>query len=582
MLARFGTGVTPNTGCTSTNNGVDYCYDQAGQLTSETSYGRRLQFQYDNASNRTRVTFPDSNYFTYDYDVMNRATAVRENGAASPPGVLDLYAYDRLSRRTSQGRGNNDAVTYTYNDSSQLVTLFNDLAGATNDASYTFGYNNDGQVTSRTFVTAYEWPIGTVSRTYDRNGLNQYSAVSSTGYSYDGRANLTSDGLRLFCYDLENHLTGEAASGGNACSNPTYALTYDPLGRLHSTTASGATTEFLYDGDRLVAEYNGSGTTLRRYVHGPGVDEPIVWYEGSGLTDRRHLITDRQGSVIAEDGASVVRYQYGAYGEPNAWTGSRFRYTGQIALPEIQLYHYKARVYDPVLGRFLQTDPVGYRDDLNLYAYVSDDPMNRSDPTGRYGRGVGWSDEQWSKFDAAQRQAAVRMERTAGQLRGAAGDLSAGRSANRQLVAKFEHTFGQGSATSGNLTRAAEALSNGAAALRSDGTDLRVANMASAAGYLSIPNANANGVAAVVGNGGVLTANGGHPYWTNPNAQLPVGLDYVTAHEFLHTAGLHDFRAGSDVAVRFGTSSQRQAYDRISGTDTARDSVEHVLSLAYP
>jgi uncharacterized protein RhaS with RHS repeats len=52
-------------------------------------------------------------------------------------------------------------------------------------------------------------------------------------------------------------------------------------------------------------------------------------------------------------------------------------------LPEIKLYHYKARVYDPATGRFLQTDPVGYQDDADLYAYVRDDPVDKADPTGQ-------------------------------------------------------------------------------------------------------------------------------------------------------------------------------------------------------
>ncbi len=74
----------------------------------------------------------------------------------------------------------------------------------------------------------------------------------------------------------------------------------------------------------------------------------------------------------------------GPYGEPQggSWTGSRFRYTGQIAIPEVALYYYKARFYDPVLGRFLQTDPIGYKDDLDLYSYVKDDPLDLTDPTG--------------------------------------------------------------------------------------------------------------------------------------------------------------------------------------------------------
>jgi RHS repeat-associated protein len=79
----------------------------------------------------------------------------------------------------------------------------------------------------------------------------------------------------------------------------------------------------------------------------------------------------------------VTPYTYGAYGEPSDWGPLRFRYTGQIALQEAQLYHYKARVYDPTMGRFLQTDPVGYdAGDLNLYGYVKGDPTNRTDPSG--------------------------------------------------------------------------------------------------------------------------------------------------------------------------------------------------------
>ncbi|WP_287719033.1 RHS repeat-associated core domain-containing protein [Nitrosomonas sp.] len=112
----------------------------------------------------------------------------------------------------------------------------------------------------------------------------------------------------------------------------------------------------------LVAEYNSGGTLLRRYVHGPGVDEPLVWYEGTTTTNKTWLYQDQLGSVIGtanSAGTSTAIHSYGPYGEPNIATGIRFRYTGQQFLGSLNLYYYKARFYSPALGRFLQTDPIG-------------------------------------------------------------------------------------------------------------------------------------------------------------------------------------------------------------------------------
>src|SRR5262249_40148203 len=137
------------------------------------------------------------------------------------------------------------------------------------------------------------------SASYTANALNQYTAVNGTAYTYDKRGNLTSDGTWTYGYDTENRLV--SAVGPNV----TASYAYDPFGRRLSKTVNGTTRLWAWYGNQEIAEYQGTGgsvSPVKRFVYGPGLDEPVVAVSASNV--RTYQFQDALGSVIVATNAA--------------------------------------------------------------------------------------------------------------------------------------------------------------------------------------------------------------------------------------------------------------------------------------
>ena len=176
--------------------------------------------------------------------------------------------------------------------------------------------------------------------------------------------------------EFEDRLVWASVTG-----QPEQTYAYDYQGRRIRKTVGGTTTEFLYDGQDVLAEYTTWASPDARTTHGAGTDMPLLRTTLTGTTPAtQYFHADGLGSIVAlsnATGGTEATAQYDAWGNVLASTGTipRYGYTGREP-DETGLIYYRARYYDPTIGRFTQRDPIGLQGGLNPYAYANANPVN--------------------------------------------------------------------------------------------------------------------------------------------------------------------------------------------------------------
>jgi RHS repeat-associated protein len=361
--------------------------------TNTTSFYYNSDDLVDSVSLRSGLT--ETFGYTSSHELSSRAYV----GASWVDDVFRRwYRTDSLARLTARGR---DTLfqTFEYDSVGRLRTWKKEKqnTGVTCISGGDFGYTCSG--TAPTVLSQVSAPHDKVGNPSDAgavtatgNRLTSFNGVTMT-YDADGylHTRVTSTTTDSLTWDEFGRLVSVKRVGQ---SQPT-TFAYDGFGRrIRKTSAAVGSLEYLWDGDQIMAEVDGSsGAMVQTYTYDPGIDQPrSVTANGQTYFMSKEPDGSVDGLIKESDRTVAAQYTYTPWGEfdspdqqlVDSVRVNSLRWKGLPYDPETGLYYMRARYYDPQTRRFISEDPIGLEGGINMYVFGDGDPVNRSDPAGLF------------------------------------------------------------------------------------------------------------------------------------------------------------------------------------------------------
>lgn len=370
-------------------------YDLYGNLIEETlGNGIILKSTYDPYHKRLALTYPDRsqatftyqagclsrisyNNLTYTYQSRNLATKPTE--ITFPKGSLHLE-YDSTLRLKSIQGPSYSANAYTYDPKGNLLSY--SLRDSIGEIEWHYTYDSLNQLTSENAHTyAYDSFYNRTAKDdqpYNLNNLSQITSNGSTTFEYDSNGNLIKVGNTRLLYDSLDRLI-EVQKEGNS-----YHYLYDPFNRRLTKKTPHETIHYYWDGQN---EIGSSKQEIRVLGEGLGAEIGAAVFVKLGK-EVFIPIHDHRGAIVTLLNAEAKPYEtirYTAFGEETIQTiKCPWRFASKRFDPETGYIYFGRRYYSPDLGRWITTDPNGFEDGPNLYAYVKNCPHQAIDLYGEW------------------------------------------------------------------------------------------------------------------------------------------------------------------------------------------------------